>query len=70
MEELFIVTQSSDVEYWCQSCGQLRLWCRPEPLNACGNCGAAKKKLVIGKPGELDVTALRSTRQKKEGKNG
>lgn len=44
-------------EYWCQKCRQLRLWLKPEPCTACGNCG--NTDLVIAKPGTLDAEELR-----------
>lgn len=29
-------------ETFCHDCGQLRLWARPDPVKACGNCGSAR----------------------------
>ncbi len=42
-------------EYFCHSCGQLRLCF--ETRASCGNCGSVD--IVSGEPGELDKEALK-----------
>ena len=54
---ILIVTDFQPFEYFCFSCGQLRLCCDPQ-LMGCKNCGAPFSH--TGKPGELDGKKLRA----------
>lgn len=44
-------------ETFCNTCGDLRLWCRPEEPLACGGCGASSP--VTGPVGGSDLPRLR-----------
>jgi hypothetical protein len=60
MTTLFILPPKTNAcETFCHSCGQLRLWLRPEPPKACGNCGSTNIEI-----GEIDSERL--TRLKEE----
>lgn len=58
MYELYVFPKDSSelVEYFCFSCGQLRLSCNGVRTN-CGNCGS--KDIKHGKVGSLDKEALK-----------
>lgn len=38
----FVFISGQSCETFCQDCGQLRLWGKPEKPEGCGNCGSAK----------------------------
>lgn len=59
---IVVAVSSEPREYFCRSCGQLRL-CLVQGKADCGNCGSSD--LVFGKPGELDKQALMAARSTK-----
>lgn len=61
MEEL-IPVRDPDFEYFCNGCGQLRLFVvgeKKRSFNGCGNCGSLD--VVKGQPGELDKIELKAS---------
>lgn len=56
-------TKKIPFEYFCHSCGQLRLSLK-NTLTTCGNCGSSD--ILEGSPGFLDKDGLK--KQFKEGK--
>lgn len=42
----FVFVRGDSCETFCRSCGQLRLWAKPEKPEACGNCQSPD--IVIG----------------------
>ncbi len=52
-------------ETFCKTCGDLRLWCRPEPPLACGGCGAPSP--LVGEIGGDDLPRARQAWRERAG---
>ena len=59
-----IIGATPKCEVFCFTCGQLRLWCREEDPQACGNCGS--DLIQVGPVDGTELVKLRAKWQKTE----
>ena len=53
----FIFISGTPCEVYCHTCGQLRLWCKPEKPTRCGNC--ASDRIDIDRVNSPQLAAMR-----------
>lgn len=63
--EIALLENADPCETFCENCGQLRLWLRPEAPERCGHCGSAA--IIIGKLGSEGMLKRRDEWRKRVG---